>query len=134
VFRSINQITGWIAGIAFVVVGMLGFTVSGGHHAAGMDGGKLLGLFQVNVLHNFVHLAVGILLIVGAMGGVRSAKALNTLVGLVYLAVGIAGLFTLDSSVNVIALNGLDNTLHLVAGASLLVVGRFVDRPEVAHA
>jgi hypothetical protein len=68
------------------------------------------------------------------MGGVRSAKALNTLVGLVYLAVGIAGLFTLDSSVNVIALNGLDNTLHLVAGAALLVVGRFVDRPEVAHA
>jgi hypothetical protein len=134
VFRSINQITGWIAGIAFVVVGMLGFTVSGGHHAAGMDGGKLLGLFQVNILHNFVHLAVGILLIVGAMGGVRSAKALNTLVGLVYLAVGIAGLFTLDSSVNVIALNGLDNTLHLVAGAALLVVGRFVDRPEVAHA
>jgi hypothetical protein len=77
VSRSVNQLAGWIAGLAFVVVGLL---------------------------------------------------------GLIYLAVGIAGLFTLDSSVNIIALNGLDNTLHLVAGAALLVIGRFVDRSEVAPA
>jgi Domain of unknown function (DUF4383) len=64
----------------------------------------------------------------------RTAKAVNSLVGLIYLAVGVAGLFTLDSSANIIALNGLDNTLHLVAGAALLAIGRFVDRPAIARA
>lgn len=130
--RSVNQVAGWIAGLAFVVVGLLGFTVSGGHHAVGMEGGKLLGLFQVNMLHNFVHLAVGALLIGGAMAGARAAKGINMLVGVIYLAVGVAGLFILDSSVNIIALNGLDNTLHLVAGAALFVIGTFVKEHSMA--
>jgi hypothetical protein len=53
---------------------------------------------------------------------------------IVYLAVGVLGLFTLDSSANVIALNGLDNTLHLVSGATLLLIGAFVKDQSMAKA
>ncbi|HEX6686986.1 MAG TPA: DUF4383 domain-containing protein [Candidatus Limnocylindrales bacterium] len=126
--RSINQIVGWVAGTVFIAVGLLGFTVSGGHDAAGIHGGELLGIFQVNMLHNFVHLLVGAALIVGAMAGARAAKTVNVLVGVVYLAVGALGLFILDSSVNILALNGYDNWLHLFSGAALVGIGLWSDK------
>jgi Domain of unknown function (DUF4383) len=42
--------------------------------------------------------------------------------------VGVLGLFILDSGVNILALNGADNGLHLVSGAVLLLVGLIADR------
>lgn len=126
--HRVNRIAGWIAGILFLAVGVLGFTVSGGHAVAGTEGGKLLGVFEVNVLHNLVHLAVGAVLVLAAMAGERAARAANTLIGAVYLAVGVLGLFLLNTEANILALNGSDNALHLIAGALLLVVGLFTGR------
>ena len=121
--RSLNQIVGWVAGTVFVLVGLLGFTVSGGHDMAGMTGGALVGIFQVNVLHNVVHLLVGAALVAGAMAGAKAARTVNSLVGVVYLVVGALGLFILDTSANILALNGYDNWLHLFSGAALLGLG-----------
>jgi len=126
--RSLNQIVGWVAGIVFVLVGLLGFTVSGGHDMAGMTGGALVGIFQVNVLHNLVHLLVGAALIAGAMAGAKAARTVNSLVGVVYLVVGALGLFILNSSANILALNGYDNWLHLFSGAALLGLGVWGDK------
>lgn len=120
--RSTNQLVGWIAGLVFIAVGLLGFTVSGGHHAIGTEGGDLVGLFKVNVLHNFVHLLVGALLVIGAMAGARLARTMNGLVGAVYLLVGVVGLFIVNTDANIIALNTYDNILHLVSGVVLLAV------------
>ena len=54
----------------------------------------------------------------------QAARAANTLIGAVYLVLGVLGLFiTGDSALNVIALNGADNGLHLVIGAVLVAVG-----------
>lgn len=61
--RRLNTPVAFVFGAVFVLVGLAGFVVSGGHHAIGQDGGKLLGLFQVNVVHNLVHLAVGAVMI-----------------------------------------------------------------------
>lgn len=121
--RSTNQLVALIAGAVFLLVGLLGFTVSGGHHAAGTEGGHLLGIFEVNVLHNIVHLAVGAGLIAGSLAGPRLARTTNTIVGAVYLLVGLLGLFLIGTSANIIALNGWDNGLHLLSGAALLVIG-----------
>ena len=128
--RRLNTLVAFAFGAVFVVVGLLGFTVSGGHHVAGTDGGRLLGLFQVNVLHNVVHLAAGAVLIAAAIAGARAARGANTLFGLVYLAVGIVGLFLLGTSGNIIALNAADNGLHLVLGTVLLAIGLGADRPR----
>jgi hypothetical protein len=126
--RSLNQLAGWVAGVIFVAVGLLGFTVSGGHDMAGMTGGELVGIFEVNVLHNLVHLLVGAALIAGAMAGAKAARTVNSLVGVVYLLVGAAGLFILESSANILALNAYDNWLHLFSGAALLGLGLWSDK------
>jgi hypothetical protein len=126
--RRVNSVVGFAAGAVFVVVGLLGFTVSGGHPAAGHEGGALLGLFQVNVLHNVVHLAIGAVMIAAAIAGARAAKVTNTVVGAVYLLVGVAGLVVAGSAADLLALNGSDNILHLGLGAVLLGVGLAADR------
>jgi hypothetical protein len=127
--RRINSIVAGAFGAVFVVVGLLGFTVSSGHSAAGHTGGQLLGVFQVNVLHNLVHLAVGAAMIAAAIAGVRAAKLANTLIGAVYLVLGVLGMaITGDNPLNIIALNGADNGLHLVLGVALLGAGIGADR------
>lgn len=126
--RRLNTLVAFAFGAVFVLVGLAGFFVTGGHHAVGQDGGKLLGLFQVNVVHNLVHLAVGAVMIGAAIAGARAAKAVNLLFGVVYLVVFVFGLFALGNSLNFLALNGADNGLHLALGAALVASGLLLDR------
>src|SRR5437870_2371337 len=91
--RHVNELAAGVFGAVFIIVGLLGFTVSGGHDVAGHTGGDLLGVFQVNVLHNLVHMAVGVIMVVAAFAGLRAAKVTNVLIGAVYLALGVVGLF-----------------------------------------
>jgi hypothetical protein len=128
--RQINALAAFVFGAFLVVVGLLGFAVSGGHHPAGRTGGHLLGLFEVNILHNLVHFAIGALMIIAAVTGARAAKVTNTLVGLFYLALGVAGLFLLHGSLNVLAINEVDNGLHLALGVVLTAIGLAADRPR----
>ncbi|OLB73322.1 MAG: hypothetical protein AUI14_26590 [Actinobacteria bacterium 13_2_20CM_2_71_6] len=126
--RHLNTLVAFAFGAVFVLVGLAGFVVSSGHHAIGQDGGKLLGLFQVNVVHNLVHVAVGAVMIGAAIAGARAAKAVNLLFGVVYLVVFVFGLFAVGNSLNFLALNGADNGLHLVLGTVLTVIGLLSDR------
>ncbi|GLZ81462.1 hypothetical protein Afil01_62690 [Actinorhabdospora filicis] len=126
--RSPNRIVGAIFGAVFTLVGLIGFFWSGGHAAMGHEGGAILGLFEVNVAHNIVHLAVGAALLAGSVLGTPAARAANGTVGAVYLAVGVAGLFLIGTDLNILALNGADNALHLVVGAVLLGTALGLDR------
>jgi hypothetical protein len=126
--RRLSTLVAFVFGAVFVLVGLAGFFVTGGHHVAGQDGGALLGLFQVNVVHNLVHLAVGAVMIGAAIAGARAAKAVNLLFGIVYLVVFVFGLFAIGGALNILALNGADNGLHLVLGAVLTAAGLLLDR------
>jgi hypothetical protein len=128
--KSPNRLLGLILGLVYLVVGAVGFTVSGSHAFVGEHGGDLLG-FQVNGLHNVVHLAVGLLLLVGAVAGAMAAKSLNIIVGVVYLAVGVLGFFV-PGPLNVLALNMPDHYLHLASAILLVVVGISADRKVTA--
>jgi hypothetical protein len=46
-------------GVLFSVVGVAGFLVPGYDGFADPDGERLLGIFEVNPLHNVVHLLIG---------------------------------------------------------------------------
>ena len=126
--RSVNKVVGVVFGAVYVLVGLLGFTVSGGSSFAGMDGGLLLGIFMVNPLHNIAHLLVGALLLAGGLAALQVAKSVNTLVGAVYLVLGVLGLFLLNSSADILALNSADNALHFASALLLLIVGLAADR------
>ena len=124
--QSPNRLVGAIFGIVYLLVGLAGFFVTT-DVAFVATAGKPLVVFDVNPLHNIVHLLVGAALLVGSRT-VRSAKAVNSTVGGVYLLVGIVGLFLVGSSANILALNGADNVLHFASAILLLGVGLSADR------
>lgn len=117
---SPNRLVGTVFGAVYLLVGLSGFAVTGGVGFASTEGNPLL-VFDVNPLHNVVHLAIGAALLLAARRSVAAARGANTTVGAVYLLVGLLGLFLVGSGANILALNGADNVLHL--GSALLLLG-----------
>lgn len=126
---AINRMFGYVFGAVYALVGAAGFAVTGGVPFAGTEGNRLL-LFAVNPLHNIVHLAVGALLIGGAVAGNRWARRVNATVGGVYLLVGVVGLFLVGTSLNILSLNHQDNVLHFAT--ALLAIGVASKSDEMA--
>lgn len=119
---TLNQKVGYAFGAVYILVGLLGFTVGGDF--AGQEGGLLLGIFEVNGLHNIVHLAIGIALIGAARAGDAASRSTNMTIGAVYLLLGIVGWFINDTALDVVALNAADHVLHLLSGILLIAVAR----------
>lgn len=124
---SPNRLIATVFGAVYLLVGLLGFVVTSGIGFAATEGAQLI-IFAVNPLHNVIHLAIGAALLYAGVKNVQLSKAVNTSVGAVYLLVGIVGLFLLSSPLNIIALNGADNVLHLASAVLLLGVGLSMDK------
>jgi hypothetical protein len=126
---SPNRLLGTVFGVVYVLVGLLGFVYTGLSDFAGTNtDDKILGIFEVNPLHNIAHLLIGALLLFSAQKGVAAARGSNILVGAVYLLLGVVGLFILDSDLNILSLNSADNVLHLGSAVLLLGVGLSQDK------
>jgi hypothetical protein len=110
-----------IFGLVFVAVGVAGFLVTGLSGFAATEG-KLLLFFEVNPLHNVVHLLLGAVYLIGARSTEEGARTVVTVLSLAYLAVGVAGLFLIGTSANIVAVNTADNLLHLGTGLLGLAV------------
>lgn len=118
-----------VVGAVFLLVGILGFIpgVTTNYAALGMAGpaseALLLGVFQVSILHNIVHLLFGVAGIVMA----RSAtQARNYLVGggALYLVLWLYGLLVPhDSTANFVPFNDADDWLHLILGLGMVALG-----------
>ena len=126
--NSPNRLVATIFGAVYVLVGLLGFTVTAGVDFIATDGGLLLGIFEVNPLHNIAHLLIGAALLIGGLSNVRAAKGVNIVVGAAYLLLGIVGFFIADTAANVLALNTNDHFLHLASALVLLGVGIAADK------
>lgn len=125
--RSTNTLVGTVFGAVYLLIGLAGFAVTSGVGFASTEGHALI-FFDVNPLHNIVHLLIGAALLLAARAGVRQAKAANTTVGAVYLLVGVLGLFLVGSEANILALNHPDNLLHFASAALLLGAGVTQDK------
>lgn len=125
---TLNQKFAYTFGAVYVLVGLAGFAVTGGVDFASQEGNNLI-LFEVNPLHNIVHLAIGAAFLLGAKAGPMAARSVNMAIGAVYTLVGIAGfLIDRDSSANILALNMADNWLHIVSGIGALGVAMYAGR------
>ena len=124
--ESPNRLVAAVFGGVYLLVGLLGFVVTGVSNFAGTEGDTLI-VFDVNPLHNIVHLAIGALLLASSRSVAR-AKGANTTVGAVYLLVGVLGLFLVGSGANILALNSADNVLHLASAVLLLGIGLSADK------
>jgi len=125
---SPNRLVAVIFGAVYLLVGLLGFAVTGGVGFIATDGGLLLGIFEVNPLHNIAHLLIGAALLIAGLASVRAAKGVNITVGAVYLLLGIVGFFLVGTAANILALNTADHFLHLASAIVLLGVGLAADR------
>ena len=126
--KSPNRLLATIFGAVYLLVGLLGFTVTGGGGFFDTEGGLLLGLFEVNIFHNIAHLLIGAALLIAGLSNARAAKAANITVGAAYLLLGIIGLFLIGSPANILAINAADNVLHFASATVLLAVGLGADR------
>jgi len=128
---SPNRLVALIVGAVYIVIGILGFTATAGVGFFSTPGGLLLGLFEVNIAHNLLHLVIGVALFLAALIGAFWAQIANSLVGLAYLALGLAGLFLIGSPLNFLAINVADNVLHFGTAAVLLAVGLGAGKPQL---
>lgn len=138
--RTSVQLVSGIFGAVFLLVGILGFVpgitqdldtiMFAGHHSQAV----LLGIFQVSVLHNVVHLLFGI---VGLLG-LRSrglARAFLIVGGIVYAVLWIYGLVVpMESMGNFVPLNTADNWLHFVLAVAMVTTGIVFGRKSHAAA
>lgn len=121
-------------GVVFLLVGILGFipgittnyeTMSfAGHDSEAM----LLGVFQVSVLHNIVHLLFGV---VGLAVARTAAGSRNYLIwgGVVYLVLWLYGLLIgHETPANFVPVNTADNWLHFVLGVAMVALGLLLTR------
>ncbi|MFJ4626831.1 DUF4383 domain-containing protein [Streptomyces sp. NPDC088847] len=132
--RSPVQTAALLVGTVFLLVGILGFIPGVTAHYGDMrfasheSGAKLLGIFQVSVLHNLVHLAFGVagLAVARAVTGARTYLMAG---GAIYLVLWLYGLFIgHGSSANFVPLNTADNWLHFVLGIGMIALGALLTR------
>jgi hypothetical protein len=126
--RSPAQTLAMVIGVVFLLVGVAGFFVTGFDDFASTSDDTLL-IFQVNPLHNIVHLVIGI-------AGVMLARTLDgarTYGMLLAVGYGLAFIYGLiavgNEDLNFLNINGADNILHIVSALAGVAIVMMVRRP-----
>ena len=125
-----------LVGVAFLLVGVLGFVPGITTHYGDLSfaghgsGAMLLGIFQVSILHNIVHLLLGVvgLALAKTVDGARNFLAGG---GVVYLALWVLGIVGAGGW---IPSNTADNWLHFALGAGMVGLGFVASRETVRSA
>ena len=137
--RSLLRTAALLVGAVFLLVGVLGFVPGITSHYGDLGGAgpdstaKLLGAFQVSILHNIVHL------LFGAAGVLLSRTNENSRLyliggGAVYLVLWIYGLVVdKTSDANFVPLNSADDWLHFVLGVGMIGLGVALSRNLAAR-
>jgi len=133
----VRQVAAVVA-VVFLLVGIAGFIPGITTHysdlsfAGHMSDAKLLGLFQVSVLHNIVHLLFGV---VGLALARSSVGATHYLIwgGVIYAVLWFYGLvIDRNGSANFVPVNNADNWLHLGLAIGMVLLGLIGRRAMIA--
>jgi len=131
--RATVQTLAMVVGATFLIVGILGFipgiTTDYDELAfAGEDStAELLGIFQVSILHNIVHLLFGI----AGLALARTIDGARTFLiggGVIYLALWLLGLV---GGASWVPANTADNWLHFALGGGMIALGVLTGRQSV---
>ena len=136
--RSTVQTLTMVVGVTFVLVGILGFipgittNYSDMEFAGKNSGAELLGIFQVSILHNLVHILFGI----AGLALARSWDGARTYLiggGVIYLVLWLYGLFvSAGDDANFIPFNTADDWLHFGLGVGMITLGYLTTRSRPA--
>jgi Domain of unknown function (DUF4383) len=136
--RRPAQLAAMVVGAVFLLVGIAGFipgittNYDQLQFAGHQSGALLLGVFQVSILHNIVHLLFG----VAGLAMARTAHgARNYLIGggVIYAVLWLYGLLIGDSMpANFVPMNMADDWLHLVLAVGMIALGVLLGRDRRA--
>ena len=136
--RTLVQTAALGVGATFILVGLLGFipgitTNYGDMTFAGhTSDAMLLGIFQVSILHNIVHLLFG----AAAFAMARTVSGARTYLiggGAIYLVLWLYGLVVgQNSAANFVPVNSADDWLHLLLGLGMIALGLITTRRRAA--
>ena len=114
------QTAATVFGAIYLLAGVAGFLpFLGGSFT--QTSSALFNIFQVNLLHNLVHVVIGIAGLAAA-SSLANARTYCRTVGVILLLLGVSGIFVAQPF-GLINIGGLDIALHLVSGALLAYFG-----------
>ena len=125
--RTPAQLYALLFGATLVLAGILGFVVDSSFDVGNGIQGDDLVVFEVNGIHNLVHIASGAVLLAVA-GRAAAARVVAIGFGLVYGLVTVIGLIDGEDVLGLIPVNAADSVLHL-AIATIAVVSGLMSRP-----
>ncbi|MDQ4102655.1 MAG: DUF4383 domain-containing protein [Actinomycetota bacterium] len=122
--RTIDQMYSVILGLVVIVLGILGFFLTGFTNFTEMTDHAIFGLFQTNGFHNLVYIIFGLLWLLGAFTLTPAGnQGMNIAVGGALVLVALLGYLGYMSLLSIPpGING-DNILHLVVGLASVIVG-----------
>jgi hypothetical protein len=119
--RHPSQLLALAIGAIYTLVGILGFLVTGLEDFAAETDKTLLG-FELNPLHNLVHLVIG-LAGLALWRRLDSARLYGWLLAAGYGATFVYGLLAVGNrDINFLSINDADNGLHLVSAIAGLAI------------
>jgi hypothetical protein len=116
---GLNRTVAAILGVVYLAAGIAGFILDS----------PLFDLFEVNTLHNIVHIAIGAVLLYAMMNAATAVMA-NRWIGLVLIALGVLGFFVANPF-DLIPIGGMDIWLHLASGVVLFGASTMSSREAV---
>ncbi len=118
--KTVPEILALAFGAIYLLIGIIGFFITGFENFFGHTDKTLLG-FEINGMHNVVHLVIGVagLVLARTLAG---ARTYGWLLAVGYGAAFVYGLFAIDKDWDFLSLNWADNILHLVTALVGLVI------------
>ncbi|HZH19114.1 MAG TPA: DUF4383 domain-containing protein [Geodermatophilus sp.] len=130
--RTWPQLLALIIGAVYLLVGIVGFFVTGFDDFFGHDTNETILGFEVNPFHNVVHILIGAagLALARTLAG---ARTYGWLLAVGYGATFVYGLFAVGQTWDFLSLNWADNWLHLVSALAGLAIALGPVRNAVDH-
>src|SRR6478609_8010198 len=128
--RGAHQYLALVIGVVYLLVGVVGFAITGFDGWTVHDHSQTLLVFAINPLHNVVHLVIGLLgVLLWSRSG--SARTYGWILAIGYGAAFVYGLVVVnDPEANVLNINGADNVLHAVSAAAGLAIALWPARRD----
>src|SRR3954462_6080674 len=128
--RPWPQILALVFGAVYLLVGIVGFFVTGFDSFASTDQHEMLLFFMINPLHNVVHIVIGLagLLLARTLAG---ARTYGWLLAVGYAVAFVYGLIAVGKDWDFLNINAADNVLHIATAIVGLVIALLPVRTAV---